>query len=320
MSKTIDYLFEDPAIPSQKYALISIVGPHMPQKCDVWGLKIRGVTDSLESAKSMTQRLMRIDENYDIYTVDIGKFFPLAVEPHQLNNVEYQNSQLNQLVKSYLENRELANEQWHKRKADLVQQAIKEGKNQEEFANRPEHPVAVLQRIRSFEDELRLQSEKLNDVKKDLELAKQKFSNYTEEEKELAQKELLTAVDGNDLVQNSSIENIREQLLSDLSVNEPKVTDVTEENDEMKSTIKEIKQLEQELTENKELLKLANKETSPNVYKRLEHEIKEQESKLQGLKYKLTSTEKVNEFINSNYSSSEWDYLSEKSNHSNLTL
>lgn len=43
MSKTIDYLFEDPPITGQTYALVSIVGPHMPQKCDVWGLKIRGV-------------------------------------------------------------------------------------------------------------------------------------------------------------------------------------------------------------------------------------------------------------------------------------
>ena len=38
--KVIDYLFEDPEITNQKYALVSIVGPHMPQKCDVWGLKV----------------------------------------------------------------------------------------------------------------------------------------------------------------------------------------------------------------------------------------------------------------------------------------
>ena len=50
--KTIDYLFEDPEIQNQKFALISIVGPNMKQKCDVWGLKIRGVSDTLEKAKT----------------------------------------------------------------------------------------------------------------------------------------------------------------------------------------------------------------------------------------------------------------------------
>ena len=105
-NKSIDYLFEDPEIPSQKYALVSIVGPHMPQKCDVWGLKIRGTTDSVDKAKTLCKRLLRLDNNYDIYTVEVGKFFPLAVEPNEISDIEYQNDQLNTLVKSYLENKE----------------------------------------------------------------------------------------------------------------------------------------------------------------------------------------------------------------------
>ena len=86
--KTIDFLFEDPEIPSQKYALISIVGPHMKQKCNVWGLKIRGVADTIDAAKNLCKRLLRIDNNYDIYTVEVGKFFPLNVDPLQIDNIE----------------------------------------------------------------------------------------------------------------------------------------------------------------------------------------------------------------------------------------
>ena len=92
--KTIDYLFEDPEIPNQKFALISIVGPHMKQKCDVWGLKIRGVSDTLEKAKTQCQKLLRIDNDYDIYTVEVGKFFPLTVEPNQISDVEYENKHM----------------------------------------------------------------------------------------------------------------------------------------------------------------------------------------------------------------------------------
>ena len=46
--KTIDYLFEDPPLATQKFALVSIVGPNMPQKCDIWGLKIRGVAGTID--------------------------------------------------------------------------------------------------------------------------------------------------------------------------------------------------------------------------------------------------------------------------------
>ena len=66
LENSIDYLFEDPPIPSQQYALISIVGPHMPQKCDVWGLKVRAVAGSIEEAKKLSQKILRVDNNYDI--------------------------------------------------------------------------------------------------------------------------------------------------------------------------------------------------------------------------------------------------------------
>jgi phosphoribosylformylglycinamidine (FGAM) synthase PurS component len=113
--KVIDYLSEDPEISGQKFALVSIVGPHMPQKCDVWGLKVRGVADSVAEAKQMTKRLMKFDNMYDIYTVSVGKFFPLNVEPYDVKDVEHNDEKLNELMKSYLKNREDANEHYHQR-------------------------------------------------------------------------------------------------------------------------------------------------------------------------------------------------------------
>ena len=114
----IDYLFEDPPVSGQNYALVSIVGPNLQQKCNVYGLKVRGVADSLDRAKTMAQKLTKIDPDFDIYTVEVGKFFPLDVNPMELSNVEYQNTQLNELVKNYLENRENANVEYEKRKND----------------------------------------------------------------------------------------------------------------------------------------------------------------------------------------------------------
>jgi hypothetical protein len=173
MSNKIDYLTEDPPIDNQKYALISIVGPHMPQKCKVWGIKIRGVSNSLESSKELAQRLIKIDDVYDIYTVEVGKFVPLDVTPDKVKDIEYQNEQLNTLVKEYLHNRQVANDEWLKRKNEMVQKAVEEGKSPQE---KPEHPISVLNRIRDLK-------QRLKETQKDLQNAYEKIKVYSDEEK-----------------------------------------------------------------------------------------------------------------------------------------
>lgn len=126
--KTIDYLFEDPPIPSQQFALISIIGPHMPQKCSVWGLKVRGVTRSLEEAKTLASNIHSFDNDYDIHTVEVGKFVPLVVDPSQIKENVYANEELNNLNKEYLKANQKANDAWLKRKNEMVKEAISEGK------------------------------------------------------------------------------------------------------------------------------------------------------------------------------------------------
>lgn len=314
-TKNIDVLFEDPPLSGQKYALVSIVGPHMPQKCDVWGLKIRGVSESLEKAKALTQRLMRMDVNYDIYTVEVGKFFPLAVEPHDIGNVEYQNSQLNDLVKGYLENRELANEHWHARKNELIKEAVKEGKNQEEFANRPEHPVAVLDRIKKFEDSLKELKENMESIEHDLHLSKDKFSKYTEEERTLAAQELSSAINNvsSELKSNdselSSMESIRTKMMEDLNDQYQSHSLEPQQNTEVAKTLQEIKSLEDELDELKAFKSSIDDKTSPHVYSRTCKNIETCSEKIATLKETLNNANLVNSYINSSYSTSKYDHL-----------
>uniref|UniRef100_A0A6C0DVS8 Uncharacterized protein n=1 Tax=viral metagenome TaxID=1070528 RepID=A0A6C0DVS8_9ZZZZ len=308
--KVIDYLFEDPTITGQKFALVSIVGPHMPQKSDVWALKVRGTADTLESAKNMSQKLMRIDQDYDIYTVEVGKFFPLVVEPHQVGDVEYQNDQLNTLIKSYLQNRESANELWHKNKNEMVKQAIKEGQSQEEMAKRPEHPIAVLQRINNFEKTIEEIRDNLSSLQKDLELSKEKYSQYSNEERQIAENELKNAVEQNletvDTNESSlSLQDIRTQIISDVTGE----TSKEEKNIEIENIMSQLKLNENELKELNDFKRSINQGDSPNVYKRTLENIKNVEGEISNLKNKLMDKEMVNSFINSNYSNSEYDYL-----------
>lgn len=185
-TKEIDYLFEDPSIPGQRFALVSIVGPNFKQKCHVYGMKVRGVAESLENAKSMAQKLTRIDPDYDIYTVEVGKFFPLDVDPMQINEIEYQNEQLNKLIKSYLENRENANSEYERRKNEMVKKAISEGKTQKEEV---EHPVALLNRIEELNNNISNTKAHLEDLMKALDHNKTEYSKFTLKEQEEAEAE-----------------------------------------------------------------------------------------------------------------------------------
>ena len=183
----IDYLFEDPPINGQAFGLVSIIGPNLKQKCNVYGIKFRGVTDSLEKARTMSQKLTKIDPDFDIYTIEIGKFFPLDVDPMNVTSVEYQNSQLNQLVKNYLENRENANIEYEKRKNDMIKQAIAEGKSKKNADT--EHPIAILNRIEELNEKMKSIKQQLEDVSSALTYNKGEYDKFTVDIKEKAEEE-----------------------------------------------------------------------------------------------------------------------------------
>lgn len=301
--KTIDYLFEDPEIPTQKYALVSIVGPHMPQKCDVWGLKVRGTAESLDKAKALCKRLLRMDNNYDIYTVDVGKFFPLTIDPLQVSDVEYQNDQLNGLIKSYLENRENANEFWNQRKNEMITEAIKEGKNQEDFANKPEHPISVLQRIRTYEESIQETERSLQGLRDELQNARAKFDTYTEEEREIALKEFKTALENNmkpNIVDESdtplTVEDIRKELQEEM-----KLISESSQDKDLEKILEKIKSYEDELEELQTFRETLSQTAAPKGYETIVKRIESITSELNNLKSKLNNKDLVNNYINENY-------------------
>lgn len=303
MTKKIDVLIEDPPISGQRYALITIVGPHLKQKCDVNGIKIRGVVDSVEKAKQLTKRLMNIDNDYDIYTVEVGKFFPLNVDPMEVQDVQYENEQLNALVKNYLQNRQDANDHYHKRKADLMKKAIEEGKKegQEELAKKQEHPISVLQRKLQYEDKLKELKEEVNSLEADLELTTTKYiTNYTDEERQLANDEFKTIV-GEDVteqpVQERSIEDIRNEIATEIA------TENTQNTTPLQETLDNLKLIEQKISEFNTTLNDIDQEVSPNIYNNIVTKLSSLNVNRDSLIQKLQDPTLVNNFVNSSENS-----------------
>ena len=70
------------------------------------GLKVRGVTGTHGEAVAMSKKLQRNDTLHNIFVGEVGKWLPWDPKPHQVQEQEYAEDQLNTLMKGYKNNEE----------------------------------------------------------------------------------------------------------------------------------------------------------------------------------------------------------------------
>ena len=133
MSDTKDYLYEDPPVPNQKFVCLSILTPKnfKDTKETMSTLKVRGCYDSFEEASKRGEFLRNIDPHINVYVGEVGKWLPFDDDPEKAKNQEYQNKQLNNLMKGYTENQEKAKEFHEQRKNELILKTLKENEEKE---------------------------------------------------------------------------------------------------------------------------------------------------------------------------------------------
>ena len=89
-------------------------------KTSMRGIKIRGVFDTMEEAKSRSEFIKRQDSKFDIYICQVGCWCPWSPNPNDLTDQEYSETQLNTLMKQYKQNMDSKDELFEQRKADLM--------------------------------------------------------------------------------------------------------------------------------------------------------------------------------------------------------
>jgi len=75
-------------------------------KTSVRGLKVRGVYDTQKEAQIRAKVLQRKDKLFNVFVGQVGFWLPWDPNPHQVDNQEYFESELNNLVKKYQENQD----------------------------------------------------------------------------------------------------------------------------------------------------------------------------------------------------------------------
>ena len=86
------------------------------------GVKVRGVYGNVKEAELKAKKLQTKDKYHNIFMAEMGKWTPWDPQPHEVKDQEYNNDQLNTLMKKYHENED-AREQFFEERSKGAKKA-----------------------------------------------------------------------------------------------------------------------------------------------------------------------------------------------------
>lgn len=113
--------------PGQVYALVSFVGPECNQKTEKLAMKIRGVFATRAEAESHVRKLQRTEDSgssVDIYLMDIGKWALIPPDPATIDDQQFQDTKLNELMTGYREKQVEARAKFEERKKQIKEHGL----------------------------------------------------------------------------------------------------------------------------------------------------------------------------------------------------
>lgn len=73
-------------------------------RTSIRGVKVRGVYSNTKEAELKAKKLQNKDKYHNIFMAEVGKWTPWDPNPHEVKDQDYNNDQLNNLMKKYKEN------------------------------------------------------------------------------------------------------------------------------------------------------------------------------------------------------------------------
>lgn len=123
----VDYLDEDEVkVGGQQFALISFVTQSGKQRTthDKMAIKIRGCFSSKEEAQMHIKKLMKRDNLFDVYLVDMYKWLAMPPDVEDIEDHQYQEQFLQELLKDYKESQENAKQLFLERKDEVMKKGL----------------------------------------------------------------------------------------------------------------------------------------------------------------------------------------------------
>ena len=101
-------------------------------KTSVRGVKIRGTYDTLQEAQAKAKKLQNNDKGFNVYIGQVGFWLPWDPNPHKVDNQEYAEGELNNLVQKYRENQSKKDAHFQENIDYVKEQAAIKAKEQKE--------------------------------------------------------------------------------------------------------------------------------------------------------------------------------------------
>lgn len=210
-SNVVDYLSEDEEIPSQKFVCISfasitddmreqylreisgqldmdkqlvekVVNKWCEKEHPKRAVKVRGSTSTAEEIVNRAKRVRELDDNFHIFTCEVGKWLAFDPDPNMIEDENYMEEQLNELVKGYKQNKLKTKTHFEQRRRELIEKAIAEGTPEgQQIKMLEEEPIqSVEQRVKQADEYISELESKIEEAKRTKELAEKKLEQLSE--------------------------------------------------------------------------------------------------------------------------------------------
>jgi hypothetical protein len=112
-------------VPGQRFALVSFVGPELPQKNEQLGMKIRGVFATQDESSAHVKRIHESgDQSVDIFLMDMNKWCVIPPDPKKIEDQVYQEEFLNKLMHGAAESQRSVNQVFDNRRKGVREEGL----------------------------------------------------------------------------------------------------------------------------------------------------------------------------------------------------
>jgi DNA anti-recombination protein RmuC len=186
---TVNYLTDIISLlpEGQKYVCLSFLTDKDNNK-SLSGLRFGGAFATYEEACNHAKHLQQSDQYFNVYVGESGKWLPFDPSPEQVQSSEYANQELNNMMKSYLENQEKAKLFHEQRKNEMVRKNILENltnrktnledaKNKLASSKGDEHR-GLEETVKSIEENIKKMEDRKKELDEQLNLISKQIENF----------------------------------------------------------------------------------------------------------------------------------------------
>lgn len=187
---------DDAPISGQKFFLINMASPASERaKAPTNIFKVKFVADSIEEAREKAKEFQSLDPDFDTYVGPVGRWIPFLDNPLSVENVEYQDKVLSDMINEHRKIQKNNSEKFMERVNRETQKILQHSENQGKGKESPEDHETKVKDAITLRFKIYQISEKLKSLAEQQSQLETEYAGYSDDIKSIADKADLPAID-----------------------------------------------------------------------------------------------------------------------------